>query len=218
MNPLHAFSTSGRKTRVADHQGLLPRITARSLPEVRLDIGCGASKIPGAIGIDALAYDSVDLVGDVFDVLAALPDQCVDHVHSKHFFEHIANLGDLVDEVGRVLKVGGTAYISVPHFSNPYYYSDPTHRTPFGLYTFCYFAAAQDMFRRQVPTYQRQLRFTITGIELSFQTTKGQYVRSVLKKSFGLLVNSTSYTKELYEEMFCYLFPCHEIRYSMRRI
>jgi hypothetical protein len=215
---MNASLSDERIRPVVDRHGLLQRIATGSLPEVRLDIGCGPSKIAGAIGVDALAYDSVDLVGDVFDVLAALPDQCVDHVHSKHFFEHITDLGALVEEVGRVLKVGSTAYISVPHFSNPYYYSDPTHRTPFGLYTFCYYAKADRMFRRQVPTYQRQLRFSITSIELSFQTTQGQYIRSALKKTVGKLVNLNSYTKELYEEMFCYLFPCHEVRYTLRRI
>jgi SAM-dependent methyltransferase len=207
-----------QESRLADDQGLLERIAAGGLAEVHLDIGCGPSKVAGTIGIDALPYEGVDLVGDVFDVLAALPDQSVDHVHSKHFFEHVADLGRLIEELGRVLKVGATAQVIVPHFSNPYYYSDPTHRTPFGLYTFCYYARADGMFRRQVPTYQRELRFAITRIELHFQTTQGQYVRSALKKSLTRIVNLSAYTQELYEEMFCYLLPCHELRYTLRRI
>lgn len=200
-----------------DRGSLLPRIADGSISEVRLDIGCGPSKLKGAIGIDALDYDEVDLVGDVFDALARFPDQSVDYVYSKHFFEHIDDLSRLIDEVSRVLKVGGTIYVITPHFSNPYYYSDPTHRTPFGLYTFCYYARADEMFRRQVPVYQRKLVLSLQRVHLSFQTTKGQYVRSALKKLIERIVNISPFTKEIYEEMFCYLLPCYEVRYSLCR-
>lgn len=202
---------------ILDRHGLLPQIEKGSMNEVRLDIGCGPSKLPGAIGVDALNYDDVDLVGDVFDVLMRFPDQSVDHIYSKHFFEHIHNIGHLIDEVSRVLKVGGTMYVIVPHFSNPYYYSDPTHRTPFGLYSFCYYSIVDGMFRRQVPVYQRELKLALQSVNLGFQTTKGQHVRSALKKCIEYIVNSSEFTKELYEEMFCYLLPCYEVRYSLYR-
>jgi len=196
---------------------LLLEIRQGARRPVCLDIGCGPSKVPGSIGIDALPYENVDLVGDVFDVLSQFPDGSVDHVHSKHFLEHLPDLGRLLDELARVMKTGGTVRIIVPHFTNPYYYSDPTHKTPFGLYTFCYYAKANGMFRRQVPTYQRKISFSIDDVELSFQTTPGQYVRSAFKKTLQTIVNINSYTQELYEEMFCYLFPCYELRYTLRR-
>src|SRR6185312_2948084 len=37
-----------------------------------------------------------------------------------------------------VLEPGGEFRAVVPHFSNLHFYSDPTHRTFFGLYTFSY--------------------------------------------------------------------------------
>ena len=200
-----------------DRGCLLPRIADGSISEVQLDIGCGPSKLKGAIGIDALDYDEVDLVGDVFDVLESFPNQSVDRVYSKHFFEHVGDLSRLIDEVSRVLKVGGTMHVITPHFSNPYYYSDPTHRTPFGLYTFCYYARTDDMFRRQVPVYQRNLVLSLQSVRLSFQTTKGQYVRSAFKKLIERMVNISPFTKEMYEEVFCYLLPCYEVKYTLCR-
>lgn len=209
--------STNRTPEIIDRGLLLPRICDGSILQVWLDIGCGPSKLEGAIGIDALDYDGVDLIGDVFDVLASFPDQSVDYVYSKHFFEHVSDLSRLIDEVSRVLKVGGTMYVIAPHFSNPYYYSDPTHRTPFGLYTFCYYARADEILRRQVPVYQRELVLSLQNVQLSFQTNKGQYVRKALKKLIELTVNISPYTKEIYEEIFCYLMPCYEVRYSLCR-
>ncbi len=90
--------------------------------------------------VDALAFDGVDVVGDVFAALATLPGASVDEIHSYHFLEHVASFKDIVVEMARVLKPGGLLHAVVPHFSNPYYYSDYTHRTPFGLYSFSYLA------------------------------------------------------------------------------
>ena len=46
-------------------------------------------------------------------------------------------------EITRVLKKNGKANIFVPHFSNPYYYSDYTHKRFLGLYTFYYFVETE---------------------------------------------------------------------------
>jgi len=202
--------------KIKDDKGIIKQIIGKELSSVKLDLGCGPSKSSiDSIGIDILDYETVDLVGDIFDVLSSLPDSSVDYVYSSHFFEHIVNVEHLLDELGRVLKEGGMLEVIVPHFSNPYYYSDLTHRTPFGLYSFCYYAITNGMFRRQVPTYKRTLKFSIDEIELRFQTTKSFYGRSAIKKVVSYLVNLNSYTKELYEEMFCYLFPCYEIQYKL---
>jgi len=52
-----------------------------------LELGCGPrKKNPQAIGVDALDYECVDIVGDVFSVLARIPDDAVNEVQSYHFF------------------------------------------------------------------------------------------------------------------------------------
>lgn len=201
---------------VVDKGGLLKKII--NSDSLVLELGCGSRKRnTNAIGIDALDYSCVDLVGDVFDVLREFPDSCVAHISAYHFIEHIDDINLLMSELGRIVKPSGLVDFVVPHFSNPYFYSDPTHRVFFGLYTFCYMSQST-VFSRQVPTYQNDLAFSLERVDLKFKSARPFYGRYVFKSVIGRIFNSCNYMKELYEENFCYLFPCYEIRYQLRRL
>jgi SAM-dependent methyltransferase len=200
---------------VIDKTGLLARLSTR--PRVALELGCGAHKRDAdSIGIDALELPGVDLVGDVFDVLAAFPTASVDAVGSYHFFEHVDDLRRLLAELARVQKPGTELKIVVPHFSNPWFYSDYTHRRFFGLYTFCYLARSS-LFRRAVPTYGLESGFELVDVRLSFKSTRPFYVRHGVKRILGAAFNATTWLKEFYEENLCWLFPCYEIDFRLRR-
>lgn len=184
---------------------------------VVIELGCGERKRnPEAIGIDILDSPKVDIVGNVYEVLAQLPSVSVDEVYSHHFVEHVESVGRLLGELARVVKIGGVVEFIAPHFSNPYFYSDPTHRSFFGLYTFSYFSISSP-FRRKVPTYQEKLWFQLVQVDLVFKSSHPFFMRHVFKKLIGLIFNSCLYMRELYEENFCYLFPCYEIRYKLIR-
>jgi ubiquinone/menaquinone biosynthesis C-methylase UbiE len=186
---------------------------------IKLDIGCGPSKKDiDYIGIDMLDYESVDIVGDIYEVLSKFPDFIVDEIYTKHFLEHLDDIPTILNEIARVLKKDAICNIIVPHFSNPYYYSDCTHKSFFGLYTLNYFSKDEVNMRRKVPVYQREMNFKIEKIELIFQTTPKFNGRSLIKKFIQKIVNFNIYTLELYEEMFCYIFPCYEIRYKLIKI
>ena len=118
-------------------------------------------------------------------------------------------------ESARVLKPGGILNIVVPHFSNPYYYSDYTHRTAFGLYSMCYFTG-NTLFRRRVPQYCA-LPLELVDVGLVFKSTPPFYFRHAIKRLFGLGVNMSRYTQEIYEECLCWLIPCYEIEYLLRK-
>ncbi len=95
---------------------------------VTLELGCGPRKrYAGSIGIDAFDYEGVDLVADAAEALGAFPDASADLVTSSHFLEHVPDVGRLLDEMARVVRVGGRIEVVVPHFAHPYYSSDPTH-------------------------------------------------------------------------------------------
>lgn len=185
---------------------------------VAIELGCGPNKRHAdAIGIDALDYPCVDVVGDVYEVLAQLPTGSVGKVYSYHFIEHVESVSRLLEELSRVVKAGGEIEFIAPHFSNPHFYSDPTHRNFFGLYTFSYFSTGS-LLRRKVPTYQEKLWFRLEQVDLRFKSFPPFYVRHAFKKLIGSVFNSCGYMKELYEENFCYLFPCYEVCYRLRRI
>lgn len=199
-----------------DKSAVLERLP--SLPQVALELGCGSRKRDSdAIGIDALDYECVDIVGDVFEVLAALPNGTVDTVYSSHFVEHVGDVPGLLEEIARVLKPAGRLDIVVPHFSNPYFYSDITHRATFGLYSMSYFSL-DGVLTRKVPSYQRELRYELQSVRLVFKSSPPFYLRHVIKKLVGAIVNINSYTKEIYEEFFAHLFPCYEVQYGLRRM
>lgn len=199
---------------VIDKIGIMDNISMQK--PLILELGCGSKKKNiCAVGVDALDYPCVDLVGDVFDVLQALPAACVDGVYAYHFIEHVSDINSLMLELSRVLKPNGLVELVAPHFSNPYFYSDPTHRSFFGLYTFCYISN-DSPFSREVPTYQSNLLFSVEQVDLRFKSTKPFYFRHVFKLIFGKIFNSCNYMKEFYEENFCYLFPCYEVCYKLR--
>jgi len=184
---------------------------------VSIELGCGPTKRdPSSIGIDALDLPGVDIVGDVFEVLAAFPQATVDSASSYHFFEHIDDLSRMMQELARVLRPGGTLHVVVPHFSNPYFYSDYTHRRFFGLYTFCYLTNSS-LFRRPVPRYGIEPAFDLQDVRLVFRSTRPFYVRHAIKRAVGFLFNATNYLKEFYEENLCYFFPCYEVTYRTKR-
>lgn len=198
-----------------DKKNILPRVG--DLPHIELELGCGNRKrSQKAIGVDMLDYPDVDIVGDVYEVLASFPAQSVDAVYSYHFIEHVADVPKLLSELARIIKPSGYVEFVAPHFSNPYFYSDPTHRNFFGLYTFCYFAK-KSPFARQVPTYGYKADFKIVKIDLIFKSPRPFVIRYGLKRLVGSFFNSCTYMKELYEENFCYLFPCYEVHYILQR-
>ena len=198
---------------VIDKHNLLP--TLGQTPPVVVELGCGPRKhVANALGIDALDSPAVDIVGDAVTVLRRFPDASVKRVTSSHFLEHVDDLDGLLVEVSRVLVDGGVLDATVPHFSNPYFYSDPTHRRTFGLYTFAYLADSS-LFHRGVPRYGKDFGLALTAVTLGF--TSPFAVRRVFKRAWGWWVNLGAYTLELYEENLCSLVPCYEVTYALRR-
>ena len=198
---------------IVDKQNILNRIT--EIGDLTLELGCGSYKRnKDAIGIDVIDYKCVDIVGDVYDVLRKIPGNSVSAVYSYHFFEHVEDIGAIMKELARIIKEDGLLVIVTPHFSNPYYYSDYTHKNQFGLYSFSYLSN-DSIFLRKVPDYNKLLKFELNKVRLIFKSARPFYFRWGLKKLFQVIFNLNRYMMEFYEENLCYIFPCYEIRYEM---
>jgi len=197
-----------------DKHGAIGALALRDA--VELELGCGTRKrSPSAIGIDMRDFDCVDVVGDALEVLTALPSESVDRIRSFHFLEHVSDVSALVVEAARVLKTDGLIEVVTPHFSNPHYYSDSTHKTPFGLYSMSYFAA-DAVFKRRVPRYL-SVPLRLESVALEFKSSPPFYARHAFKRAIGRIVNMNRGFQELYEECFCWVFPCYEVRYRLRK-
>lgn len=110
---------------------------------IRLDIGCGANKQPGFVGIDMLDLPGVDIVHDLEEFPWPLPDNCVLTATASHVLEHINPVKgvfiNFMNEVWRVMKPGGQFAFVVPYAGSHGYYQDPTHCNPINETTMGYF-------------------------------------------------------------------------------
>ncbi len=198
---------------VIDRNNILKTLQDRG--KVILELGCGPHKrYKDSIAVDMVDMPHVDIVADLNKGLSFLPDGSVDEIYSYHFLEHLTDLGLFMREIYRVLKVGGKKIGSVPHFSNPYFYSDYTHRTHFGLYTLSYFSKGE-YFSRKVPAFYNDVDFKINKIKLTFYSPFK--MRRRLKKPFQYIVNSSRFFQEFYEENLCHIVPASEIRFEIEK-
>lgn len=179
-----------------------------------VEIGCGEKKKPGRIGVDRVDLPQVDIVADIEAGLPFLPDRCVDEIHCRSVLEHLENFEHVFREMVRVLKDDGRAFIFVPHFSNPYYYSDYTHKRPFGLYTFYYFVEPTLQLRRKVPVFYSDIRIEILSLKLKFRSPFR--VLRLPRKLFGAIVNSHRLLQEFYEASLYSIVPCDGIELTLR--
>lgn len=179
----------------------------RTGDKIVLELGCGPNKKEGRIGIDRLELAGVDIVADLNEGFPYLPDHSVDEIHSKSLFEHVDNLEYFMREIIRVLKREGRNYLFVPHFSNPYYYSDYTHTKFFGLYTFYYFVDERYQLYRKVPNFYTDIRIKVLSQRLVFQSIFRGF--NFFRKMFERLVNMNSWMQAFYEENWCYWIPCY---------
>ena len=182
---------------------------------IKVELGCGANKkIKDDISVDIVDLDGVDIVANINDGLP-FDDNSIDEIYSYHFLEHVDSLENTLKEIHRVLKPHGKNIGTVPHFANPYFYSDPTHNTFFGLYSFSYFDKNQKIFKRKVPTFYTGSFFEVSSLKLGF--TSPFVGRYAFKKVIGFMVNLFSYTKEFHEENLCYIIPPYEIIFELTK-
>lgn len=99
---------------------------------VKLDLGCGTRKREGFIGADSRAFDGVDVVCNLGADPWPWDHDSVDEAHCSHMVEHLTAPERIhfVNELHRVLKVGGKAQIITPHWASARAYGDLTHQWP----------------------------------------------------------------------------------------
>lgn len=111
-----------------------------------LDVGCGANKFEGAVGLDNNPRTAADVIHDLGVVPYPFPDDEFDLIVSRHVIEHVPDVMAFVGELYRITKPGGTIRLVTPHYTNPDWATDPTHRNHFNSYTFNTFTPERAVF------------------------------------------------------------------------
>jgi len=108
---------------------------------IRLDLGCGANKQKGFVGMDVRRLDGVDIQHDIESFPWPIPKNSCWQIIASHLFEHISpqNSVRLMDECWRVMRVDGTLAIAVPYPGSRGFWQDPTHCNGWSEVTFQYF-------------------------------------------------------------------------------
>jgi len=107
--------------------------------KIILDIGCGKNKTKGAIGIDRIHLEGVDLVYDITKAAHPLKSEIGDKIICDNLLEHIRDIIPVMEELHRILKPKGILIINSPHGKTLRYLGDPTHVTPITCSTMNYF-------------------------------------------------------------------------------
>jgi hypothetical protein len=182
---------------------------------IKLDLGSGGAPRQGMYALDHLPLDGVDIISDLNKAFDLLPDNCVEYIYSRHALEHVQELFVLMSEIHRVTRPGGTIEIIVPHFSNVYGYSDPTHVRFFGLYSMFYFVSPENQPRiRKVPSYYSDVSFDIESVTIQFY--RSGIIDKVFVPFLSRIVNINISCQDFYERRLAGLYHAWQIRYLMK--
>lgn len=181
---------------------------------LRLHLGSGLQRREGFYNVDRVALPGVDIVADLNEPLAALPGNCVTEVYSRHVLEHVQQFLSLLAELHRVARSEARLDFIVPHFSNPRFYSDPTHVRFFGLYSFYYFCDEADQPARKVPSFYAPQRFQVESVR--FHLMKESLLDRAVHAVLEPLVNRSHAWRDWYERRMCRWFPISSVRYVVR--
>lgn len=164
---------------------------------MKLNLGSGARPLEGYLNIDKNpGAVRVDRVWDLDRYPWPFQDGSADEVVMDQCLEHLEDHNRAMKEVCRVLKKGGTARISVPHFTWQFAFHDPTHKHFYGYNTFFYYAKDCGYFDFRFSSCKVKIvfgkRFSIWNIILEplFNLAPNVYEQSPLRMFPALTVDA----------------------------
>lgn len=149
----------------------------------KLNLGCGAKKQYGYVGIDLgdFKYPKGEFIrGDIFKILPKIKTESIETIYSDQFIEHIPKdkfIG-FMNECYRILIVGGVFECTFPPavtqdgMPNLEFYADPWHINTMIPGTFSCFSAK---FRELM--YERfRADYRGYGIKTDFETIEVKFI------------------------------------------
>lgn len=174
---------------------------------VKLDLGCGASKKDGFIGVDSLKLAGVDIVHDLTVFPYPFEDDEADEIMMDNVLEHLPQPLKVVEELYRICKKDALVTIAVPYFRSYYATIDPTHVNFFGLNWFNYFDPSHPFQRK----YQySNAKFKVEKISFDKEWKHSWFQRCLIKLAEKNPV--------FYEARLSHIFPLNSLTFQLRVI
>ena len=181
-----------------------------------LDVGCGGSKIPGAIGIDQFDMAEVDIVHDLNKLPWPIPEESVDRIVFSHSISHLRDVPAILTECNRILVNGGEIEIVAPHFSSDNFKTDPTHVVSMGVRSMNYFVSNVE-FQYRYLHQDKLFELVESGISFREHTSSWRDSRKFnAGELLGLEALINSFPR-IYEKFLCSFIPASEVYFRLRK-
>ncbi|MBW3002359.1 class I SAM-dependent methyltransferase [Candidatus Woesearchaeota archaeon] len=174
-----------------------------------LDIGCGFRPYEGRPGIDnVVTIDQNPRCNPThtFEVIKGkqfpVKESSFDLIVASHFLEHVDDVPWCMEQIHRAGKPGSEVRITVPHFSAPSSYQDPTHRRHLSSRCMDYFDSKKGLYECGYTTVD----FRIQKAQSRFRNNITGFIRSIPSKLFGTRIHEKYISRfvpiaELYFEL-----------------
>jgi SAM-dependent methyltransferase len=188
---------------LASTQGIHP-------PKI-LELGCGRTKHPHAVGIDRIPLPGVDVVHDLNLRPYPFADNTFDEVYAIHVIEHLDSILAVMEEMHRITRPNARVVIITPHHSDAISWQDPTHKWHLNSYSFNYFDPGYHT------NYYTVARFRIKSREVELAS---------LWKALGIqgLVNldhrfpALRFLRKLWEQHLCYVLRGKQMTFVLETV
>ncbi len=170
--------------------------------EVVIDLGCGGKKTEGAIGVDIIRSEGVDIVADMERGIP-LKTNSVDRIYAIHFLEHVKGIENLLREIHRVMKNNGELHAVVPYFrlAGSYHWNHKTY--------WSWYASDAETANNILGT-----NYTAIKRELKVGSESTNFLLKLITKPVHSFVNRFP---KLYERFFVPFIPVEELRFVWKK-
>jgi SAM-dependent methyltransferase len=180
-----------------------------STPRRVLDIGCGTNKAAGAVGMDVNPRTAADVIHDLDDLPYPFADDEFDEVIGRHVIEHVRDPMAVMCELHRITRNGGLVRLVTPHWTNPDFATDLTHRNHLNSYSFRNLTDERAVFPFYTDARFRLLKarvtllnlWKLTGLELLINLDHRFPALRFIRKFWEQYLNAIARGKEIHFEL-----------------
>jgi SAM-dependent methyltransferase len=173
-----------------------------------LDIGCGKSKIQGAIGVDFNANLGVDVVHDLNKFPYPFDEREFDQIHIRDTLFLLDNPLKVMEEVYRICKPGGGVVVVQPYFRSVWNFVDPWVKNFATVHSFAFYDPDELFCSR----YEYSTaRFKTTQIVFNEGLRNRCWLTSIV------VALADKYPRQ-YEIYLSHLYPLDRITYYLKRV